>query len=229
MPSSFEDDVLERLERLLDGSVGSPLSPQEWESAVDEGHRRVAEQIPPGYLDAEKAQTDLPEGAAGDYLVWCQLLIECGRRRCDLVLVSSDRKKDWRERRGDDLMSIPRMELVEEYRKRTGGRFFVIEPAELLKHAEALQVDANPASVEEIERVREDVDRAYSVAKIREQHPRAYQPWNEEEDEHLRRMARTGVSSAEIATSLGRQRSAIESRLRKLVDWSREELDTAAG
>jgi hypothetical protein len=58
--------------------------------------------------------------------------------------------------------------------------------------------------------------RSYSVDDIRSQHPRAYVPWSEGEEEELRALFLAGTNKNEIALRLGRQPSAITSRLRRL-------------
>lgn len=63
-------------------------------------------------------------------------------------------------------------------------------------------------------------ERAYSVAKIREEYPHAYEPWSRAEEDELRTLADTGHSAAAIAKELGRQESAIVSRLLKLAETS---------
>lgn len=58
--------------------------------------------------------------------------------------------------------------------------------------------------------------KAYSVEKIREQHPNAYAPWTEEEEEKLLRLKKEGQSTRDIAKALGRKRGGITSRLKTL-------------
>ena len=52
--------------------------------------------------------------------------------------------------------------------------------------------------------------------KIKHQHPRAYERWTDEEDARLSAMHARGRTVAEMAQQLGRQPSAIRSRLTKL-------------
>jgi hypothetical protein len=99
-------------------------------AAVSEGLRRVAAREPPGYMDKKKDD----EGPAGDYLVWEQTVCEAESRRCDVLIVTGDVKEDWwrieeGERRG------PRIELVEEMRRRSGARLFIFHPTRLLSVA----------------------------------------------------------------------------------------------
>ena len=64
-----------------------------------------------------------------------------------------------------------------------------------------------------------DKPKAYSVAHIRREHPRAYEKWTEEEDLRLAREYEHSEGRAMInalAKAFGRQPGAIRSRLRKL-------------
>lgn len=54
------------------------------------------------------------------------------------------------------------------------------------------------------------------MAEIKQIHSRAYECWTDEEDEELAGMCRDRNTVAEIAEHLGRQPSAIRSRLKKL-------------
>jgi hypothetical protein len=76
-----EDPILARLEQLLDGRVTAGLDEEEWKTCVEEGNRRAEAEEPPGYRDAGKQDTELPEGAAGDYLVWYQAMQAAHGRR----------------------------------------------------------------------------------------------------------------------------------------------------
>jgi DNA-binding NarL/FixJ family response regulator len=53
------------------------------------------------------------------------------------------------------------------------------------------------------------------MSKIRRDHPRAYEPWTDEEDASLVRLAQAGRTVDEIATQLQRQPGAIRSRMQK--------------
>lgn len=150
-----QDRVLDRLETMLEGSVGGELDSDEWENAVAEGERRVAESIPPGYMDIEKLESDWPEGASGDYLVWYQLMGEGTARDADVVLVTSDTKEDWWNKVDGQLIG-PRHELVEEYLRLSGRRFYLLEPLQLIRHADILGVNTAPESLDDIQRVRDE-------------------------------------------------------------------------
>lgn len=57
----------------------------------------------------------------------------------------------------------------------------------------------------------------YSVKNIRKVHPRAYERWTGDEDDLLIKKYEMGLSNLELATLLGRQQGAIQSRLRLLL------------
>ncbi len=150
------DALLVKIAALVEGAVGEALSAEEWEEAVAEGERRVENLIPPGYMDVEKLESDLPEGASGDYLVWRQLLTEGTSRQCDCVLITADTKEDWWNRGERGTPIGPRRELIAEYLAATGRRFFLLEPADLVRHSNALGVGTSPESLQDIERVRDE-------------------------------------------------------------------------
>ena len=56
----------------------------------------------------------------------------------------------------------------------------------------------------------------YSVYACRQEHPKAYDPWSEEDDRLLAEMWHDGVAVDDLAMHFGRKRGAIISRLKKL-------------
>ncbi len=58
--------------------------------------------------------------------------------------------------------------------------------------------------------------KTYSVDEVRQEYPKAYEPWTAEEEQELARLHRTGWGISEIATHLGRQPGGIRSRLTRL-------------
>lgn len=70
-------------------------------------------------------------------------------------------------------------------------------------------------------RDKERKSKAYSVAKIRESHPRAYEAWTAREEEVLLSRFKAGRPVREIAHVLGRREGSVASRLKKLKEESR--------
>jgi hypothetical protein len=152
MVGSGSEPVLRQLQVLLEGKAGRKPSEADWQAAVKEGNERAMRQEPPGYLDAEKASSDLPEGAAGDYLVWHEATEEAARRNLHLLIVTGDEKEDWWWRHRSEFLG-PRVELVAELKARCGQQLYMMRPIDLLKRSSALQVTVRKESVDDVERV----------------------------------------------------------------------------
>ncbi|MFE5600709.1 PIN-like domain-containing protein [Streptomyces coelicoflavus] len=148
------DPVLTELERLLRGRIGEPLSVGEYDKAVQEAAKRADDEIPPGYEDFKNKS---PEQAAGDYLLWVQLLKEAAQRDGDVLLVTGDVKKDWWQPRDVDIQARPRAELVVELREETGAHLYMLTPAGLLTWAEQLLdgLHVDRGSVDDLEQLRD--------------------------------------------------------------------------
>jgi hypothetical protein len=149
---AMREPVLQALETLLEGRVGPEPDRDAWKSAVAEGKARVQRRQPPGFLDADKVDSDLPEGPAGDYLVWKQSIDEVARRGGDLLIVTGDEKEDWWWRFRSEFIG-PRQELVTELAALCGARLFMMRPTDLLRRASVLQVTVSTESVDEAARV----------------------------------------------------------------------------
>ncbi|MEV8438039.1 PIN-like domain-containing protein [Actinosynnema sp. NPDC051121] len=161
--------VLDELEALLRGKVGAKPDDARWDELVEEGKRRAAAKEPPGYLDAGKDDSNLPEGSAGDYLVWAQAVEEATRRGTDLLFVTGDEKEDWWWRYRSEFLG-PRVELVEEFAAGSGRQLYMMRPVDLLRRASALEVEVRTESVNDVARVSESQEEAtwtpYGVAEL---------------------------------------------------------------
>ena len=152
-----KDRVLNRLAVLLDGKVLSRPSDDEWTNLVAEGKRRVEAQLPPGYLDVDKGD-EHPEGSAGDFLVYWQACEEANKRQLDLVIITGDEKEDWWWRHRSAVIG-PRQEMAKEFFDFSGGRqLYLLRPRDLLLRSGALDVEVNPASLEDASRERDDLE-----------------------------------------------------------------------
>src|SRR5579883_685865 len=61
-----------------------------------------------------------------------------------------------------------------------------------------------------------ETPKAYDLTEIRQDHPRAYEPWPSEDDNQLRQLFHAGASQEQMSKALQRQSGAIRSRLVKL-------------
>jgi Arc/MetJ-type ribon-helix-helix transcriptional regulator len=126
-----DDHVLRELDTLLEHAVGSALPAAEHDAAVKEAKARAERKIPPGWKDAHKND---PEVAAGDYLLWVQLLAHARLGHRPVVLVTRDLKEDWtRRERGMRAGTHPH--LVEEMLQLAGVPFTTMTTTELMREA----------------------------------------------------------------------------------------------
>ncbi|MFE1151040.1 PIN-like domain-containing protein [Streptomyces albidoflavus] len=126
------DPVIQFLETLLAGRVGAPYDEQRHAREVALAKQRASQQVPPGFKDFEDGKKG-DEEAAGDYLLWRQLLDEILVRKVDVLLVTRDLKVDWWRQASSRAIRLPRVELVDELRSITGQRLFMVEPSVLMQ------------------------------------------------------------------------------------------------
>jgi hypothetical protein len=82
----------------------------------DQWANRLKNKVPPGYKDSGKSDRGI-----GDFLIWSVLLKLGEEKGRDLIFVTGDEKADWFVRSNNEGI-YPRPELVDEYRRRSGGR-----------------------------------------------------------------------------------------------------------
>jgi len=144
---SSKDPVVQWIERRLPTSVGAPFDQNDYDQYVQKGLARFAKKIPPGFVDGDSKKDQLPERGTGDYLLWEQSLqylanldlkSDCVEGLNDryFVLVTNDRKKDWRiylDRR-KDLLLPPLPALIDEGLCRTGRRLILLTTEEFYSY-----------------------------------------------------------------------------------------------
>jgi hypothetical protein len=95
---------------------------------------RNKNRIPPGFQDHAKLNADgqPSENIIGDLVIW-HTILEIGReKKTSLLFVSGDIKNDWRIQSSGKAL-YPRFELVDEYRRESGGfDFHMASLSELL-------------------------------------------------------------------------------------------------
>ncbi|MFD6825628.1 PIN-like domain-containing protein [Streptomyces sp. NPDC060085] len=161
--NTHTDPVIRILEQLLNKRVGSPYSPQQHALEVQRAKERADQQVPPGYKDFESGKKDDAE-AAGDYLVWRQLMDAARSHETDVLFVTRDLKEDWWRKASAKAIRLPRIELVNELRDLTGLQLFMVEPSTLMQQVSTVfhlekQVDRNSVdALRHLETVEADAD-----------------------------------------------------------------------
>jgi len=95
--------------------IDLPNDEKSREGYRQELERRTRNLIPPGYKDAAKGDDGI-----GDLLIWLTLLKIGNASKKDMVFVTGEEKADWFNRSSGEHV-YPRYELIDEYRRASGG------------------------------------------------------------------------------------------------------------
>lgn len=168
------DTLINKLSEIFTTCVLPSLTQQELEAIYSEGVSRYIGEVPPGYKDADKDKSGIlknPKGTPiktdsqnvfGDLVIWNEIIKYATTNQTDVIFVSNDVKEDWlceicNEKHG------PRIELLEEFHKKSGGHRILIYSFEqfILK-------------LNEIERFFSDAELKSAISSLDE-------PWKREE------------------------------------------------
>lgn len=154
LQNKIGNDRVSSLYRKIFGSCVAEVdtSSQERKAIFDEINRRARLQIAPGFKDQNKE-----DGGVGDYLVWKAILQEGASRNVHCIFVTEEEKSDWWVKRQGTFQ--PRPELMDEYRRATGGKSIHLLPlSSLLSAFQADQVVVQQVQMLEEEKRESDVD-----------------------------------------------------------------------
>lgn len=147
------DPIFDALTDLFDGKVGKPYTADEEKAIHKKGKDRYDAKVPPGYEDGSKDPSDTDQ--YGDLLFWLQIIEYAKTQDKPIILVTDDAKGDWWRKVSGETLG-PRVELIEEFAKETGGRWFYMYSTEMfLKHAkEHLEAPVTPEVIKEAEDIK---------------------------------------------------------------------------
>ena len=147
------DTIFDALTELFEGKVGKPYDREQEKAIHKKGKDRYEAKVPPGYEDRSKDPNDTDQ--YGDLILWQQIIDYAKGQDRSIILVTDDAKEDWwREVRGETLG--PRVELIEEFTKETGGKWcYMYSTEQFLKHAkEHLAAPVTPEAIKEAEDIK---------------------------------------------------------------------------
>lgn len=204
------DPLLDWIMTTFDGRVGEEPSAEEWQEIRKSGEARRQARIPPGYEDGDKDG----DQKYGDYLLWRQIVEHARATQAPMILVTSERKEDWWERKSGKLIG-PRTELMEEAANAAGQRILIYQTDRFLQHALTkigTQVDAS--SVDDIREVDAERSRQAKMAAIRVTQIVA----NADESP----FENVGTARVEVLRPIGNFTATVE--LSPNIDWSEADL-----
>ena len=157
------DKVRKKLDGLFSERVGRKPESQEWLNDIyNKGKLRYEKKIPPGFLDADKADTNGGElfsydgyeynRVYGDLIIWFQIIEKAKESNVrNVILITDDAKDDWwytLSSNGEKTIG-PLAELQDEiYREANIDKFHMYSTSNFLEHGkEHLQIDVNDSSI----------------------------------------------------------------------------------
>lgn len=122
---SDKDAILNKILSLYNGKVGDDYNEAKLKELYSEGEKREKENIPPGYADWNDKIKKGIRHACGDLIWWKQAIDYARDNKCDLVIVTDDKKDDWWYKISGKTIG-PRVELIREFDKETKGQAFLM-------------------------------------------------------------------------------------------------------
>lgn len=144
-----QSSIKDELASLLDGMVGKGYSEDELSKIKEEGSRRYAEKIPPGFKDADKSS----DNQYGDFVIWKEILDYAKLNKVNIIYASSDVKEDWYLRL-HGVTCGPHPDLIKEFLEFTSQNIYLYSLNVFLQEANKQKVAEIPkTSIEEVETV----------------------------------------------------------------------------
>lgn len=169
------DRLFDEIDHLLTGVIGAAPSREQLRALVEEAVSfRFPNRIPPGYSDAGK---ETPLAAAGDYLLWREVLDKARDVQSStlhVLLVTGDMKPDWWLLDEKNVPIRARPELVQEMRSEAGAELLIVSLATFINGVrEYLSVHISDDTVGQLREVALESDFVYD-----DQRPHAVAPVN---------------------------------------------------
>lgn len=161
--SATDDAVFKKLLDLFDGKTGEPFSDEEKLNIEQDGEKRYANKMPPGYKDSKKT-----ENRFGDLLVWKEIIGYAKSRKVDIIFVTHDQKEDWWNTIAGETIG-PRIELRKEFYKETGKIFHMYTmPSFLSFFNQHREKSIDKATIDEVELFASVMRKKISRAELKE-------------------------------------------------------------
>lgn len=139
-----EDPILKFVRKIeQEGNVGDPLSSQKLLEIFEEGERRYAYRLPPGYEDIGKNKSDSSNHKQfGDLIIWKSILEKSKSSDKPIIFITEDVKEDWWHLNENKEIIEPRKELVAEFNEHVGrkGIFVMLPLFEFLRHISVINM-----------------------------------------------------------------------------------------
>ena len=146
------DVVLDTITELFEGRTGENFTEEELCKIYEEGGKRYEKKVPPGYCDKKDKKSCLPQELYGDLILWKQIIKWSAEQSTDIILVSSEEKKDWWNI-GDDKTKTPRVEMLKEFIEQTQRKVLIYSRTAFLENAKKNKdVKVSQKTIREVEK-----------------------------------------------------------------------------
>ena len=146
------DLILNTLLELYEGKVGGAFDNAELTIIKEEGAKRYAQKIPPGYKDAPKAVGSDDNNAFGDLIIWKEILKYAAAEHKDIVYITHDQKEDWWNIIHGETVG-PRIELRKEFIDTTGQKFQMYKMTSFIERVRTDGKKMDQSVINEVERI----------------------------------------------------------------------------
>lgn len=157
---TFNDEILDKITKLLDSKVGDDLPEQALLDIYKEGKKRYELRFPPGYKDDTQDKRSQGERHVyGDLINWQMIINKANEDGKNIVFVSGDQKEDWWDV-WNGAKIRPRTELIKEFHDKTGKDIVIYNQHSFMQYAkENIVNDTKDASIYEVKEVEKEQQR----------------------------------------------------------------------
>ncbi len=150
------DEVLEFVASLFDGSTGTEFSETELKDIATDGNHRFQHEIPPGYKDGKKDASGDPYRKYGDLIIWRQLIAKAKAWTVPIIFITDDRKEDWWLEQSGRTIG-PRTELRDEFINESSTDFWMYTVDKFMEQvAAAANTPVSQEAIDEIIQISEE-------------------------------------------------------------------------
>lgn len=156
------DEILDFIQSIFENKTGKPYPIEKLNEIVKEGEQRYKNEIPPGYKDANKDESNDPYRKYGDLIVWQQTIDFATENQKSVIFITDDKKEDWWLEQSGKTVG-PRPELIEEFLEKTGQKFWMYSVGKFVQESAARnKKQVSEDVINEIRMISEELERIYN-------------------------------------------------------------------
>ena len=159
-PELLRDDtqieIWQKIIDLVTNRVGPSYKMERLIHIYQQGETRYGLNIPPGYKDRSKKETDRQYG---DLIIWHQMMDYAKESKKPILFVMNDQKEDWWQKEPDGKVLGPRYELIQEMKNEADVLFWAYRTSQFTKYMSSwLKRSITPGILKQIERLEKLLD-----------------------------------------------------------------------